>query len=267
MVDSIDIQSIVRGSLDTETFKSQHWQGSFADYLKIVEANPLVLRSAHQRVYDMVLSYGVEEIERDRVKITRYKFFDDPIGDGEDGLYGLERPMMNLMNVLKAAAHGYGPEHRVLLLHGPVGSSKSTIVRLLKKGLEAYSKTDAGSLYTFSWRIDGELEPSPMHEEPLLLIPESAREKVLEALNKNTRSTFKMRLETSLSPVAGSLPGPSLSPLLPATTMRMPSYAPLLNAPPMSALPPPTCRLQTMSPVSRSSTQNMPDFCPAPRSF
>ena len=34
----------------------------------------------------------------------------------------------------------------MLLLHGPVGSSKSTIARLLKKGLERYSGTDAGAL-------------------------------------------------------------------------------------------------------------------------
>ena len=51
--------------------------------------------------------------------------------------FGLERPLNNLMSVFKAAAQGFGPERRVLLLHGPVGSSKSTIVRLLKKGLEA----------------------------------------------------------------------------------------------------------------------------------
>ena len=47
----------------------------------------------------------------------------------------------------------------MLLLHGPVGSSKSTIARLLKKGLERYSRTDDGALYTFGWReeaLDGE---------------------------------------------------------------------------------------------------------------
>ena len=42
---------------------------------------------------------------------------------------------MKLVNVLKAAAQGLGPEKRVILLHGPVGSSKSTIVRMLKKGI------------------------------------------------------------------------------------------------------------------------------------
>ena len=62
---------------------------------------------------------------------------------------------MNLVNILKSAAHGYGTERRVLLLHGPVGSSKSTIARLLKKGLERYSRTDEGRLFTFGWKEEG----------------------------------------------------------------------------------------------------------------
>ena len=51
--------------------------------------------------------------------------------------------------MFKSAAQGLGTEKRILLLHGPVGSAKSTIARLLKKGLEHYSRTDAGALYTF----------------------------------------------------------------------------------------------------------------------
>ena len=58
---------------------------------------------------------------------------------------------MQLVNAFKSAAKGYGTEQRVLLLHGPVGSSKSTIARLLKKGLEHYSATDEGVLYTLGW--------------------------------------------------------------------------------------------------------------------
>ena len=53
---------------------------------------------------------------------------------------------MQLVDFFKSAAQGYGTERRILLLHGPVGSSKSTIARLLKKGLENYSRTDAGQV-------------------------------------------------------------------------------------------------------------------------
>ena len=62
---------------------------------------------------------------------------------------------MRLVNVFKAAAQRYGTEKRVILLHGPVGSSKSTIARLLKKGMEEYSRTPEGALYTYEWVIAG----------------------------------------------------------------------------------------------------------------
>jgi serine protein kinase len=73
--------------------------------------------------------------------------------DGDDAIFGLEIPLMRLVNFFKGAARGYGTEKRVLLLHGPVGSSKSTIVRRLKKGLEHYSRTDAGALFTYDWYL------------------------------------------------------------------------------------------------------------------
>jgi len=202
MADSVDLFGMIKGALDVGQFQDLHWEGSYQEYLELVEENPLIVRTAHQRMYDMILSYGAEEVERDKVKLTRYKFFEDPFEEGEDGLYGLEIPLMNLVGVFKSAAHGFGPERRVLLLHGPVGSAKSTIVRLLKKGLEAYSRTPEGALYTFSWNIDGEVIPSPMNEEPLLLVPPQARDKMLAALNKQLRATYRLELDFDLSPVS-----------------------------------------------------------------
>jgi serine protein kinase len=169
-------------------YQKKHWTGSFAEYLDIVRQHPQVTRTAYQRVYDMILSYGVEEIVVNKEKQTRYKFFDDPENEGQDAVFGIEKTLMNLVNVLKSAANRYGTERRVLLLHGPVGSSKSTIARLLKKGLERYSRTDAGALYTFGWRDDssesGEavFTDCPMHEEPLRLVPLEDREGLIDEL-------------------------------------------------------------------------------------
>jgi serine protein kinase len=198
----IDLQGLIRDSLDLSRYRAEHWQGSFAEYLALAEQSPHVVRTAHQRLYDMVLSYGVDEIEIDKEKVPRYRFFSDVLEDGKDGVFGLERSLGNLMSVFKAAAHGFGPERRVLLLHGPVGSSKSTIVRLLKKGLEEYSRKPEGALYTFSWRIDGQDIPSPMNEEPLLLLPPPVRAKVLEKLQKKFTGSYKLRADLDLSPVS-----------------------------------------------------------------
>src|SRR5690606_18892806 len=118
---------------------------------------------------------------------------------------------MKLVNVLRSAALGYGTEKRVILLHGPVGSAKSTICRLLKKGLERYSRTDAGALYTFEWVDEaGDHEeifgkgirvfPSPMHEEPLTLIPEAMRPAFVDELNRGSKSDFRISIEGELCP-------------------------------------------------------------------
>jgi serine protein kinase len=183
---------IIDKRLDAANFREQHWEGSFWDYLDLVAENPAISRNAFQRMYDMITSYGSENFTHFKQEMTRYHFFSDPLEKGADGIFGLERPLMQLVDFFKSASQGYGTEKRILLLHGPVGSSKSTIARLLKKGIENYSKTDAGKLYTFAWRLPRQLaggdegetyQACPMHEDPLLLIPPEARKDVLDAIN------------------------------------------------------------------------------------
>jgi serine protein kinase len=117
----------------------------------MVRDDPWVVRTAYQRLYDMVISHGTTEFIDNKKKMTRYEFFADAQNGGRDAVFGMDIALMRLVNVLRAAAEEYGPEKRIILLHGPVGSAKSTIVRLLKKGIEEYSRTEAGRLYTFEW--------------------------------------------------------------------------------------------------------------------
>ena len=148
MSEGRSIISAIGQRQDRGQFRKEHWIGSFAEYLDIVRERPDVTRNAFQRVYDMILAAGTEVYEVAREKRTHYRFFDDPFNKGADAIYGLDGPLDALVNTFKSAARGYGTEKRVLLLHGPVGSSKSTIARLLKKGLEHYSASDAGMLFT-----------------------------------------------------------------------------------------------------------------------
>ena len=134
-----EIISLVAQRQDLDQFRRKNWEGTFEEYLDLVRAEPRVTRNAFERVYDMILSYGTETYEEFREKRVRYRFFSDPDDHGRDAVFGLDGPLWMLVNAFKSAAQGYGIEKRVLLLHGPVGSSKSTIARLLKKGLERYS--------------------------------------------------------------------------------------------------------------------------------
>ena len=200
---------LIDRKLDLTGFREQHWEGTFWDYLDIVTENPAVARNAFQRVYDMIMTYGSEPFTQFKQEYIRYKFFGDPVENGADAIFGLERPLMQLVDFFKSAAQGYGTEKRILLLHGPVGSSKSTIARLLKKGIESYSKTDAGKAYTYAWRLpkhmsgndDGEQYlDCPMHEEPLLLVPREARQDVLDTINEKLPDGRKIRLYGEVCP-------------------------------------------------------------------
>ncbi len=208
------------GSNYTEMFKTWNnvreyqdlnWTGNFTDYLNLVKKNPKVTRNAFQRMYDMIMEKGTKDYVDVKKQMVHYNFFDDEAHGGKDAVFGMDISLMKLVNVLRAAALGYGTEKRVILLHGPVGSAKSTVCRMLKKGLEAYSKTDNGIMYTFEW-IDekGEHEeifgkgvrvfPSPMHEEPLLLIPEDMRSKLCEEMNRGSKEDFRINIKGELCP-------------------------------------------------------------------
>src|SRR5207344_1848601 len=200
-----------KSTIDTSGFREQSWTGTFAQYLDVVRREPRVTRTAFERIYDMILERGVREYVDNRKKIVHYEFFDDVTHVGEDAIYGLDIPLMKLVNIFKSAAQRYGTERRVILLHGPVGSSKSTIARLIKRGMEEYSRTPEGALYTFEWTIPEKLArvtggqttfKCPMHEEPLRLIPPEWRDRALNDLTINNAAgkSSHVHIEGDLDP-------------------------------------------------------------------
>ncbi|NOX59216.1 MAG: serine protein kinase [Planctomycetes bacterium] len=205
MASKSELIQLINDKIDVKRFHDQHWTGTFWDYLDLVAADPSIARNAFQRLYDMILHYGTERYKVNREDMVRYHFFSDPIRNGADGIFGLDKPLMSLVDVFRSAAYGYGTERRILLLHGPVGSSKSTIARLLKRGIEQYSTLEEGAAYTFGWNIPDEngteqFHPCPMHEEPLKLIPVEAREEVLSRLNGDLPENRRIRIEGHLDP-------------------------------------------------------------------
>lgn len=207
----VEFSQMLKEWQDTKQYRDLNWTGTFNDYIELVRQNPKVTRNAYQRLYDLIVEHGTEEYIDFKKPLIHYKFFDDQQGGGKDAVFGLDVPLMKLMNVLRAAAQGYGAEKRVILLHGPVGSAKSTICRIIKKGVETYSRTEQGALFTFEWidesgqhsdlfGKDTRVYPSPMHEEPLLLIPEGMREKFCEDMNRGSKDEFRVQIQGELCP-------------------------------------------------------------------
>ncbi|MBM7586321.1 serine protein kinase [Bacillus pakistanensis] len=151
------------------------WEGTFADYLEIVKEKPWVAQSAHSRVYNMIKDAGVEEVNGRR----RYKFFSNQ-------LFGLEEALERLVEeYFHPSAKRLDVRKRILLLMGPVSGGKSTLVSMLKRGLEEYSRTERGSIFA--------IKGCPMHEDPLHLIPQHLRE--------DFHQEFGIRIEGNLSPL------------------------------------------------------------------
>jgi serine protein kinase len=212
-VGTVSILSAIAKLQNAQEYQELNWEGSLEDYLKLVQENPRATRNAFQRIYDMILSYGVEEYVDHKKKFTRYRFFRDEQHNGRDAVYGIDQSLTHLVDIFKSAARGYGTERRVILLHGPVGSAKSTIVRLLKKGIEDYSRTPQGAMYTYTWvNIANDVEkevfamvndelPCPMREEPLHLIPADQRPRLVEELMRNSSDqSFHVNVEGDLCP-------------------------------------------------------------------
>lgn len=188
-------------NFDVQKFKRLHEEMTLSEYIEKVYENPRLIRTAYQRLYDMITKAGTTQIKRYRKTITKYNFFDDK----EIPIFGLEETLENIVKFVRGAAGGYGTEKRIMLLHGPVGSAKSTICRLIKRGMEKYSLNDDGAWYTFKWvglptgqnGIYTQAEDEcPMHEEPLKLIPVQQREKVLAELNQIFLSKLPPELRT-----------------------------------------------------------------------
>lgn len=140
------------------------WEGTFRDYFELVARNPRLAALSHARICDMILAPGVEKIaEGTRDEVTRYKFFSDE-------LFGIEEPIAKIVEYFKSAAQRLEVRKRILLLMGPVGGGKSTIVTMLKRGLENWTQTEAGAVYS--------IKGCPMHEEPLHLIPAELRPEI-----------------------------------------------------------------------------------------
>lgn len=158
------------------------WKGTFAEYLQLLRKNPQIAQTAHSRVYNMIKSAGVEENEDGS---RSYQFFSREI-------YGLDRSIERLVEeYFHSAARRLDVRKRILLLMGPVSGGKSTLVTMLKRGLEEYSRTDEGAVYA----LDG----CPMQEEPLHLIPRELRPEIEEELGIKIEGELtpynRMRLE------------------------------------------------------------------------
>ncbi len=123
----------------------------FADWFcQMCEAPSQHLRGSSQYIRDVFDHYGSKELDLPRGKVRRFKIFDAPFADGDGQVAGQEQVQNEIYRILTNFVRD-GRVSRLIMLHGPNGSAKSSIVGCIQGAMEAYSQTPDGALYTYAW--------------------------------------------------------------------------------------------------------------------
>ncbi|MFW5968272.1 MAG: PrkA family serine protein kinase [Persicimonas sp.] len=215
MSEGQDILSNLAGQVREDYGRNQRIM-SFAEYLDLFAEQPRSqARNAVQYLRDCFLYYGTDTKPEVWGDVTHYRLFDAPFEQGKDRLVGQERAQQRVFRLLDNFVR-QGEVNKLILLHGPNGSAKSTFVDILMRALEAYSTTEEGALYRFNWifpnerlagggsigfegfsaraveetdlesfayleedQIDARI-PSDLNDHPLLLVPIEQRRELLK---------------------------------------------------------------------------------------
>ncbi len=140
---------------------------SFQQYLELFAADPVRYgRDAANYVRDMFDNFGTRVVAKPWGEVTRWNLFDlawEPapgaapgeaaqaslVSHGRDGaLVGQEELQAEIYRCLANFARE-GRANRLVLMHGPNGSAKSTVAACLMRALEHYSSENEGALYRF----------------------------------------------------------------------------------------------------------------------
>lgn len=203
---------------------------SFEDYLKTFSEHPeKQCRNAVAYVRDAILHWGTKKGKRPWGEYTRYSIFDG-IGNDCQKVVGMEGVQRDFFEALDTLAR-QGRTDKIVVLHGPPGSGKSTFFETLLSGMEAYSKTEEGAIYRFHWIFptggssndsslgfrtggDGEVPdtfahlppdeieariPGEMSDHPLLILPRDIRERVIRKASGGDIPNTHL-LESELNP-------------------------------------------------------------------
>jgi serine protein kinase len=210
-VSAQEVLSLIDSTVRKE-FEANRRILSFDEYIALLGERPSEqLRGSAQYLADMLDHHGKEETESGA---TRFKIFDVNFDGIGPKVVGQENVQTLIYRSLRTFSR-QGINNKLILLHGPNGSAKSSIVHALMGGIEHYSQEPSGALYSLNWVFPVERYtkgniglntyptqpketltnyaklsdedmaarvPCDMRDHPLLMIPSDQRKGFLERL-------------------------------------------------------------------------------------
>ncbi|MFL5321773.1 MAG: PrkA family serine protein kinase [Myxococcaceae bacterium] len=168
---------------------------SFDEYLQLFLSEPRrQVRNAAQYLHDVMDHFGTSEVRHPTGKIRRFKIFDGAKEDRDGRVAGQEEVQNAIYRMLGNFVRA-GSINKLILLHGPNGSAKTSIVAALTRGMEDYSKLAEGALYRFNWIFPSEklVKGSIGFGEKVSSSPEVASYAHLDADSVAVRMTCDMK--------------------------------------------------------------------------
>ncbi len=199
---------------------------SFGEFYALCKQHPQRhARGVAQYVKDVFDHYGTEDIVTPRGTQVRFKLFDCPFAGSRDRLIGQEEVQGRVYRAISNFVRD-GRISKLILMHGPNGSAKSTFASCLMRAMEHYSTLEQGALYRFNWifpaqrltrggigfsaspqahgsgpgisdsyayldddQIDAKIADE-IHDHPLLLMPTPRRQKMIDEAVAKTGGGF-----------------------------------------------------------------------------
>ena len=133
-------------------FKEQRFILSYDEYLDVFYKKPKqLIRNSAQYMVDMFQYFGIGEIKNGHAQTQKsFSLFEKNKGKSKPTIIGQEEAHESIYRILEQFVR-QGKVDKLILLHGPNGSSKSSTAESIANSLEEYSKSDEGAVYKFNW--------------------------------------------------------------------------------------------------------------------
>lgn len=199
---------------EEEYTKRESNEYSLEEFLEYAKNHPNAVTNSVQYLVNAIEHFGTRTVIEYGEEKERYRFFDDPVNDGEHAILGNTEELNKFVDSLKRKASSDGENDKIIWFTGPTATGKSELKRCLLNGLQAYAETEEGRRYTLKWSLDSlsssgmtygdefanekNWYTSPVHVNPLAVLPETVRKDYMEKLNAN--SEFHVSFNGKLDP-------------------------------------------------------------------